>query len=403
MDANAATSMMAVAMAGVTIRDLVVRFGTKTAVDGVNLAIAPHELFLLLGPSGCGKTTVLRAVAGFADAHAGSIHFDDEDVTRAPPHARKAAMVFQSFALWPHMTVAENVAFGLREQRLPRAEIDARVTSALASTQIAGFGPRRIDELSGGEQQRVAIARAIAVRPRCLLLDEPLASLDAKLRRSMREEIRRLCKAFGLTAIYVTHDQKEALAIADRVAVMLDGRIHQVGTPDEIYRRPCSRAVAAFIGDTNLIEGRVVACDATAMRLDAAVGPLVATAPASDRATGTAAPRRAVGERVWISLRPECLRRVPEAATPGTHDQGRLRDNRLRGLRTGTVYLGELAEHHARVGASDLSFFELNPTDGGYASGDEVLLEIAPADVVVLPFDGDVPDAIPTRAPPEPR
>ena len=166
-------------------------------------------------------------------------------------------MVFQSFALWPHMTVAENVAFGLRERRLPQAEIATRVEEALASTRMAGYGARHIDELSGGEQQRVALARALVIRPRCLLLDEPLSNLDAKLRQSMREEIRRLCKSAGLTTIYVTHDQKEALAIADRIAVMQKGRILQIGTPAEVYRRPRSRAVATFIGETNLFKARV--------------------------------------------------------------------------------------------------------------------------------------------------
>ena len=370
-------------MTSVAVRDLVVRFGTKIAVDGVSLSIRPQELLLLLGPSGCGKTTVLRAVAGFVEPSAGSIHFGDEDVTRAPPHARKAAMVFQSFALWPHLSVADNVAFGLREQRLPKAEIAARVASALASTEIEGFGPRRIDELSGGEQQRVAIARALVVRPRCLLLDEPLASLDAKLRRSMRQEIRRLCKSFGLTAIYVTHDQKEALAIADRVAVMLNGRVHQVGSPDDVYRRPRSRAVAAFIGETNLVEGRVIACDSSAIRIETSLGPLTATTEQSITP--------AVGDRVWVSIRPECLRLSRtklESSSP---------DNRLRGRSSTSVYLGDIAEHHLQIGPSTVSFFEMNPAPGAVPPGAEVTVEVAPADVVVIPFEGD-PKAGPTPA-----
>jgi len=354
-------------MVGISIRDLVVRFGAATAVDRASLSIEPKEMFLLLGPSGCGKTSILRAVAGFAEPAAGSIRFGDEDVTRLPPHARNVGMVFQSFALWPHMTVAENVAFGLREQRLPRREIGARVDEALASTRMQGFGPRRIDELSGGEQQRVALARALAVRPRCLLLDEPLASLDAPLRRSMREEIRRLCKSFGLTTIYVTHDQKEALAVADRVAVMQKGRVLQVGSPAEVYRRPRSRAVAGFVGETNLFEATVTSTDATAVALASAVGPLVATADQ----TFAARP----GERVWISVRPECL----HPAAPGAVNALRLR-------RGDTIYLGEIAEHHLRAGEQPLSMYELNPR-ARPAPDAEAVVRVDPADVVLLPFD----------------
>src|SRR5882672_10733676 len=264
----------------VTIRDLTVRYGANVdaAVDRVSLAVEPGELFLLLGPSGCGKTTLLRAVAGFVELgpDVGTIHFGDEDVTRLPPHARNAGMVFQSFALWPHMTVFENVAFGLRERRVSRTDVAARVEAALASTRLPGYGARPIDELSGGEQQRVALARALVIRPRCLLLDEPLSNLDAKLRQSMREEIRRLCKSAGLTTIYVTHDQKEALAIADRIAVMQAGRILQIGAPTEVYRRPRSRAVATFIGETNLFKGRVTAVDAVGIRVESPIGALVA-------------------------------------------------------------------------------------------------------------------------------
>jgi iron(III) transport system ATP-binding protein len=369
-------------MPGVTIRDLVVRFGDKVAVDGVSLEVASEEMFLLLGPSGCGKTTVLRSVAGFTVPDAGSIRFGDEDVTALPPHARNAGMVFQSFALWPHMTVAENVGFGLREQRVPKPEIATRVEAALASTQIAGFGPRRVDELSGGEQQRVALARALVVRPRCLLLDEPLASLDAKLRRSMREEIRRICKAFGLTTIYVTHDQKEALAVADRVGVMHGGRLLQVGSPTEIYRRPRSRAVAAFVGETNLVEGRVARASAGELEIESGVGALVA-------ASGSEPPPPP-GERVWVSIRPECLRVGPDGSTPD-------RPNRLRGRLAGTTYLGEVAEHRVEIGSQELAIFELNPRPSAAEVGREIVVEVDAADVVVLPFEGE--PAEPAREP----
>jgi iron(III) transport system ATP-binding protein len=352
----------------ITIRDLRVRYGATVAVDGVSLAIEPGELFLLLGPSGCGKTTLLRALAGFVSADAGSIRFADEDVTRLPPHERHAGMVFQSFALWPHLSVFENVAFGLREQRVPKGEIGARVEAALASTRLPGYGGRRVDELSGGEQQRVALARALVVRPRCLLLDEPLSNLDAKLRHSMREEIRRLCKEHGLTTVYVTHDQKEALAVADRVGVMTSGRLLQVGAPAEVYRHPRSRAVASFVGETNLLLGRVAAVDGAEVRVESPVGVLVA---ARDPAFAPAP-----SAEVWISIRPECVRLLGagEAGAPNT----------LRGRGEGVTYLGELAERRARVGDTTLSLFELNARG---EPRDELAMSIDPADVVLLPRD----------------
>jgi iron(III) transport system ATP-binding protein len=364
----------------VTIRDLTVRFGARAAVDRVSLEIAAGELFMLLGPSGCGKTTLLRAIAGFTpparageDAPAGTILFGKEDVTRLPAHARNAGLVFQSFALWPHMTVFENVAFGLRERRVPAGELKARVEAALASTRIAGAGARRVDELSGGEQQRVALARALVVRPRCLLLDEPLSNLDARLRQHMRDEIRRLCKAHGLTTIYVTHDQKEALAVGDRVAVMDHGRVLQVGTPREVYGRPRARAVAAFVGETNLLRGRVVEASGWLLRLETPVGPLVA---ARDDAFAPAP-----GADVWISIRPEHLRRGLGAAGSST----------LRGRQEEVIYLGEVAERRLRVRDTSISVVELAPRAGGDGDGDDGTVHVAAADVVLLPLDAPEP------------
>ena len=339
-------------MAAVTVRDLVVRYDATTVLDRVSVSVASGELLMLLGPSGCGKTTLLRSIAGFVEPSAGAILFDDEEVTRRPAHARDVGMVFQSFALWPHMTVAENVGFGLRERRVPAAEIAKRVEEALESTRMGGYGERPIDQLSGGEQQRVALARALVIRPRCLLLDEPLSNLDAKLRQSMRDEIRRLCKSAGLTTIYVTHDQKEALAIADRIAVMQKGRILQIGTPAEIYRRPRSRAVATFIGETNLFQARVAGADAGGIRVDSPLGAFVA---APDQ-TFSPAP----GSEVWISIRPECLRAT---ATPVSANvlRGQLRDD-------GSLYLGEIAERKLRVGDVSLTSYELNPTAAAIAA-----------------------------------
>jgi ABC-type Fe3+/spermidine/putrescine transport system ATPase subunit len=351
----------------IAIGEVTVRYGAVAAVDRVSLAIEPGELFLLLGPSGCGKTTLLRAVAGFVGIDAGTIRFGDEDVTRLPAHARNAGMVFQSFALWPHLSVFENVAFGLRERRVPKGEIAARVEAALASTGLPGTGARRIDELSGGEQQRVALARALVVRPRCLLLDEPLSNLDAKLRHSMRDEIRRLCKEHGLTTIYVTHDQKEALAVADRVGVMSKGRLLQVGAPADVYRRPRSRAVAAFVGETNLLRGRVLEVTPAGARVETSVGALEAARPPE---AGFAPP---AGVAVWVSIRPECFRLAEPEDAPNT----------LRGRSEALTYLGELALRRLRVGDTTLSLYELNPR--GDRGDGAVDVRVDPSDVVLLP------------------
>ena len=364
------------AMAAVTVKDLVVRFAAATVLDRVSVEVASGELLMLLGPSGCGKTTLLRSIAGFIEPDAGSIRFDAEEMRGRPTHTRNVGMVFQSFALWPHMTVAQNVGFGLQERRVPRAEIATRVAEALASTRMAGYGARPIDELSGGEQQRVALARALVIRPRCLLLDEPLSNLDAKLRQSMREEIRRLCKSAGLTTIYVTHDQKEALAIADRIAVMQAGRILQIGTPTEVYRRPRSRAVATFIGETNLFKGRVAAVDAGGIRVESPIGALVA-APGQTFAPG-------VGDEVWVSIRPEGLRAA--AASPTSPNVLRVEAGPGE---DGSLYLGEIAERRLRIGDVPLTRYELNPTAAVPATAAGAV-EVAPEDVVLLPMEAPV-------------
>ncbi|HEY6559023.1 MAG TPA: ABC transporter ATP-binding protein [Polyangiaceae bacterium] len=345
-------------------RQLVVRYGARVVLDAVDLEVEAGELFVLLGPSGCGKTTLLRAIAGFTPAHSGSIHIAGEEVTRLAPSRRDSGMVFQSFALWPHLSVAENVAFGLRERRVPRDETRARVEQALADVNLAGYGSRRVDELSGGEQQRVALARALVIRPRCLLLDEPLSNLDANLRRSMRDEVRRICKEFGLTTLYVTHDQKEALAIADRLAVMRRGRILQVGTAPEIYRRPSSRAVAAFVGETNLLEGIVLEQSSESVRVSSGVGVLSSTAGASFSA----------GASVLVSIRPECLR----FASGGAADT-------LEGELLSSTYLGDATLHTVRVAEAELNVQELNPPLRGRARGSRCALSVSPEDVVLLP------------------
>ena len=227
--------------------------GKTMVLDGISLDIAAGELFFLLGGSGCGKTTLLRLVAGFLTADKGLIRFGDADVTGLPTERRDIGMVFQNYALWPHLTVAENVAFALEVRGVTGRDRTTRVDEALALVELTGYGARRIGELSGGQQQRVALARAIVARPKVLLLDEPLSNLDARLRGEMRRAIRRVCKAAGVTAIYVTHDQDEALSTADRIALLVGGRVEQLGTPRELYERPRSEAVARFLGAANLL------------------------------------------------------------------------------------------------------------------------------------------------------
>jgi iron(III) transport system ATP-binding protein len=287
----------------VHIENLTKQFGTLRAVDDVSVSIEPGELFFLLGPSGCGKTTLLRCIAGFYRCEQGTIRMGERDISSLPPHRRDTGMVFQSYALWPHMSVRENVAFGLQMRKVRKREVTQQVDQALAMVQMTDRADHKPNQLSGGQQQRVALARALVIHPQCLLLDEPLSNLDAKLRLDMRTEIRRICKEAGLTAIYVTHDQKEALSIADRLAVLRDGRIEQVGTPLDVYRHPANRFVANFIGETNFVEGTVTGGGA-ALELDTPVGTIRASLPPSS-------PPLTQGQRVTLSLRPEALRVDP--------------------------------------------------------------------------------------------
>ena len=354
-------------MIGIRIEQLSKSYGNTPALDAVDLRIEPGEIFFLLGPSGCGKTTLLRCLAGFCVPDAGAIWFGGDEVTRLPAHRRRTGMVFQNYALWPHKTVAENVAFGLEELGTPRDERHRRVADALASVRMEGFAQRGIHELSGGQQQRVALARALVVRPRCLLLDEPLSNLDAKLRLEMRTEIRRICKEAGLTAVYVTHDQKEALSIADRVAVLHAGRVCQVGAPDAIYRRPASRFVADFVGETNFLEAEVSSRSA---------GGLVATAGALRfEAAGGSEERLQPGERVTLSIRPEAWRFSSEAPA-GTA-------NTVPGEIEESVYLGEMAQYRVGIAGASLKVYEMNPR--AVAAKGPCTLRVAAEDVVVLP------------------
>ena len=240
-------------MAGIVISGASRSFGTVRAVDGVDLEVGDGEFFTLLGPSGCGKTTLLRMIAGFCELDSGEIRFGTQRIDRLPAHLRDIGMVFQNYAVFPNLTVAGNVAYGLKARKAAVSEIGRRVDEALALVQLTGYGARWPHQLSGGQLQRVAIARALVIRPQVLLFDEPLSNLDARLRVSMRTEIRELQKSLGITAIYVTHDQEEAMSVSDRIALMNAGRLEQIGVPVDIYRHPVSRVAAEFMGTTNLL------------------------------------------------------------------------------------------------------------------------------------------------------
>lgn len=355
------------AMISITIDHLTKKFGEQVALNDISLRVAPGEIFFLLGPSGCGKTTLLRNIAGFYTPDEGRILFGDEDVTSLPPHRRNTGMMFQSYALWPHLTVAKNVAFGLEERKVPAAERDQRVREALASVHMEAYADRKITLLSGGQQQRVALARALVVRPRALLLDEPLSNLDAKLRLEMRSEIRRVCKEFGLTAIYVTHDQKEALSISDRMAILDSGKIAQIGDPQTVYRRPVSRVVADFIGETNFLQGRVLDAVDGLARVETPLGVFSGTV--SDPAW-----KPATGENATLSVRPECWRIEP--ARPA--------QNAVAGTIGESVYLGEVAQYQFRAPGGALKIFELNPDLARRPQDRELYATADPGDVVVL-------------------
>lgn len=280
------------------------RFGSFTAVDALSLEIRAGEFFALLGPSGCGKTTLLRVLAGFETPQTGAIWLDGQDITAVPPYLRPVNMMFQSYALFPHLDVEANIAFGLKRAGIAAAAIAERVAEMIALTQLEGLQQRRPDQLSGGQRQRVALARALARRPRLLLLDEPLAALDKQLRERTQAELHKLQRRLGMTFIIVTHDQEEAMTVADRIAVMENGRLVQVASPRELYEKPNSRWVASFVGDINLLQGHVLGAQSGAVTLKTAdAGTLVATG------TGDLVP----GMTVTVAIRPERIALSAEA------------------------------------------------------------------------------------------
>jgi iron(III) transport system ATP-binding protein len=347
-------------MPGITLRGVTCRFGGVRAVDAVDLHIEGGSLFFLLGPSGCGKTTVLRTIAGFQEPSEGRVLMGERDITALPPERREAGMVFQGYALWPHMSVLENVAFGLEVRRVPAAERRRRAMEALDMVHMADLADRRPGQLSGGQQQRVALARAIVFRPQVLLLDEPLSNLDAKLRLEMRGLIRRVCGEVRMTTVYVTHDQAEALSLADTIAVMRQGRVVQRGTPQELYRRPRDRFVAEFMGRINLLPATVARADAQGCALATALGEL---------ACGTTG--LSSGAAVHAGIRPESLRIVA--------------DGPIRGTCRRSVYLGEMAQHEVDTAAGSLLVLEQDP--GRASRAGETLALRAERDAVMALAD----------------
>jgi putative spermidine/putrescine transport system ATP-binding protein len=343
------------------------RFGSFAALHPLHLEVAENEMLALLGPSGCGKTTTLRLIAGFETPDAGRVLIADRDVTRLPPARRRLGMVFQNYSLFPHMTVADNVAFGLRMQGVPRAERDPQVRTMLETVQLASLAERYPRQLSGGQQQRVALARALAAQPRILLLDEPLGALDKNLRESMQFELRTLHRRLGLTGVLVTHDQEEALSLSDRVAVMRAGRIVQIGAPDAIYAYPATRFVSTFLGTSNIIEGR------------AAEGAAMMAGPGSAARIVLSAPPP--GPKVTLSLRPERVVLGPEA-------QGL--SNRFTGQIRSVAFRGAYAAYELAIPAlGRTDFYAHRAAEGGDETGVDAAVPVGwrPEDAVIVEDD----------------
>jgi putative spermidine/putrescine transport system ATP-binding protein len=355
-------------MPALELSGLTKRFGATMALRDLSLRVEDGELVCLLGPSGCGKTTSLRVIAGFESVEAGSVRIGDTDITRVPAQHRDVGVVFQSYALFPHLSVNENVGFGLKMRRKSRAEIETAVREALRIVRLDDVGARLPRQLSGGQQQRVALARAIAIRPRLLLLDEPLSNLDAKLRDEMREEIRRIQRAVGITTMFVTHDQIEALALADRMAVMDRGRIVQLGTPTEIYERPAHEFVASFIGQANLLRGRAVDVDGRTVRMETASG-LAVLGEADARARGGAVIGVIKSERITLD--------VARPVDPTNAFEARVETR---------TYLGATVVFGCAIGGERLSVVQpYRPDVPPPQVGDRVFLQWRPADCLVLP------------------
>jgi putative spermidine/putrescine transport system ATP-binding protein len=356
---------------GLELATLSKQFGAVAAVDRVSLAVRRGEFFTLLGPSGCGKTTLLRLIAGILDPDGGAVRLNDADITRRPMHARNVGLVFQNYALFPHLTVFQNVAFGLQMRRIERAETASRVGAALEMVRLGGLEKRRPAELSGGQQQRVALARAMVIRPDLLLLDEPLSNLDTRLREEMRGEIGELQRRIGITTVLVTHDIHEAFAVSERVAIMRDGRIEQVGTPVELYDRPINRFVARFVGPLNEWSGQLGARHGSAARFTSDDGLTVQVAAGADMPAGPA----------WLLVRPE---RVRVAAGPVA------RANAYPAVVERVIFLGNVADVRVRLASSGATVTaQLHGAATALAPGRAVQVGWDPADCVVGALDQD--------------
>lgn len=351
-------------VAEIALQTLMKQFGTVTAVNQLDLTVGSGELVGFLGPSGCGKTTTLRMIAGFETPTSGRIVLGDRDVTDLPPEQRNLGMVFQNYALFPHLTARQNVAFGLEMRGMKRGEIKERTSTILQKVGLEGKEDRYPRQLSGGEQQRTALARALVIEPSVLLLDEPLANLDAKLREEMRFYIRSLQQEYGITTIYVTHDQDEALVLADRIAVLMDGSLQQLGAPEELYRRPRTVRVASFVGLANLLPVTVAEREGEMLRLESAHGPLHAYGPVLPP-----------GTRAVLSVRPEGL----HLATTEQHA------NCFRGSIKERAFLGNLIDYRVAIGDETLRV--QGAANDPFRTGDRVSVSFAPDDAWVIPVE----------------
>lgn len=367
-------------MSSISLRSLTKSFGPLVAVQNLDLELREGELVAFLGPSGCGKTTTLRMIAGFETADSGEIYLGGREVSGLPPERRDAGMVFQNYALFPHLTVFENVAFGLQMRKIPKAEAAKRVAEILEKVQLTGMEGRYPRQLSGGQQQRTALARALVFNPAVLLLDEPLANLDAKLREEMRFFIRNLQQEFGITTVYVTHDQAEALVLADRVAVMRDGVLQQIDVPEEIYQKPRNTWVANFVGIANLIPGIIEDQLSDSLTIKTGVGVL----------RGLSGERLAKGMDAFASMRPESLHlehRGPDDEPGYARESDGV--NRLCGVIDARAYLGNLADYRVRINADTIVRVQSAPFPV-FNVDEPVTLTFAVAETrLVLPEDGE--------------
>jgi len=356
-------------MPGLRLVNLSKRFGKTVAINSLSLEIQDGEIMTLLGPSGCGKTTTLRCIAGLVPPDEGEIYLGDERVTDLPPERRGVGLVFQNYALWPHMTVYENLAFGLQLRKVPKDEIRRRIDDALAMVRLPGFEKRYPRQLSGGQQQRVALARALVIEPKLLLLDEPLSNLDAQLREEMRFEIRELQKKLGITSVYVTHDQAEALVLSDRIAILHEGKLVQVGSPKDIYDRPVNRFVAGFIGLTSFIQGTVARWDETSGYA------VVSTRDGLE--INVQASALSPGQEVTLAIRPEHIRM--DSVQTATRYDG---ENVFEGSVVRGAYLGDVIDYQVKVGEWVLRVHA--GTEKTLSSGERVWVTISPDQITLI-------------------